>query len=356
MIGFEVEMMNTLGRWIRFTVLLVALAGSTLSAAEPKERPNEKTERGDIFEANRRLGRGVNLGNFLEVPRDQNWGVEIVESHLKLIRQAGFDSIRIPVKWSDYAATEAPYTIEPAFFARVDRWLDRAEQETLNVVLNIHHYDGLDSQPQSHAGRFNAIWKQIAERYRSRGDWLYFELHNEPHDELNDHWNGILRQGLAAVRASNPTRPVIIGPTRWNNIATLPQLDLPADPNLIVTVHMYNPHEFTHQGASWAGPRVRAIRGRTWGSEEERAALAKEIRQAAEWGKSHSRPIFLGEFGAYSAAPQESRVRWTRAVVEEAERQQMSWAYWEFAAGFGIYDLDKKQWRSDLMGALMQSR
>ncbi|QEF98216.1 Endoglucanase H precursor [Stieleria maiorica] len=343
---------TTLCTWIRFTVLFATFVGAPLAAADP----GGSTERSVVFDANRRLGRGVNLGNFLEVPRDQNWGVDIAESHLKLIRQAGFDSIRMPVKWSDYAATEAPYTIEPAFFARIDRWLDRAEQEKLNVVLNIHHYDGLDDDPESHAERFAAIWKQIAERYRSRGDWLYFELHNEPHDQLNDHWNAILREGLAAVRQSNPTRPVIVGPIRWNRIAELPQLDLPDDPNLIVTVHMYNPHEFTHQGASWAGPEVRSIRGRMWGSDQERAALEEEFQKAGEWGKSNSRPLFLGEFGAYGAAPQESRVRWTRAVVEQAEKHQMSWAYWEFAAGFGVYDLDKMQWREDLLGALMPSQ
>jgi len=307
----------------------------------------------DIFQANQRLGRGVNLGNFFEVQRDQSWGVKLTPDHLSLIKQAGFDSIRLPVKWSDYAAHEKPYSIEASMFQRVDSWLARAEKEGLNVVLNIHHYDGLDQDPDAHSARFTALWTQIAAHYQDRGSWLYFELDNEPHDKLTDRWNEILHLGLAAVRTTNPTRPVIIGPTHWNGIRALPQLELPADPNLIVTVHMYNPHEFTHQGASWAGDTVKAIKDRPWGSEQDQAALEKELQQAADWGKEHHRPIFLGEFGAYSAAPLDSRIRWTRAVARTAEKLDMSWAYWEFGAGFGIYDLDTKQWRGELRDALI---
>lgn len=306
-----------------------------------------------IDAANKRLGRGINLGNFLEVPRDAEWSVAIEPDQLAVIKKAGFDSVRLPVKWSDYAASESPWAIEPTFFERVDRWLDRADKEKLNVVLNVHHYDGLDADPMAHRDRFAAIWKQIAERYANRGSWLYFELDNEPHDKLDEYWNEILRQGLDVVRASNPTRPVIVGPPSWNGIWALSKLDLPNDPNLIVTVHMYNPHEFTHQGASWANAEVQSIKNREWGTPAEHKALIDEIQQAAAWGKKHHRPIFLGEFGAYSMGPLASRVRWTAAVARAAESENMSWAYWEFAAGFGIYDLATAKWRPELLKALI---
>jgi endoglucanase len=63
--------------------------------------------------------------------------------------------------------------------------------------------------------------------------------------------------------------------------------------------------------------------------------------------------VLLGEFGAYSEAPQDSRVRWTEFVRREAERHEFAWAYWEFASGFGIYDPDTKVWREDLLKALI---
>lgn len=335
---------------LRYFILFVALAVS--SSSTMAQEPN------DIFAANKRLGRGINLGNALEPPRGANWGVVIEDEYFAAIKKAGFDSIRIPVRWNDYADKNPPYTIEKPMFEKVDHFLDLAEKQGLNVVLNIHHYDELDKDPDNHTARFEALWKQLGEHYRSRSKFLYFELDNEPHDQLiDDKWNEVLLKGLASVRQSNPTRPVIIGPPFWNGIWALPKLKLPSDPNLIVTVHFYNPFEFTHQGASWAEPKVRDLKNVAWtGNKEELDKLRSEFDQAANWGKTNNRPIYVGEFGAFEMAPMESRVRWTQAVARECEARGFSWAYWELCAGFGVYDPVAKNWRKPLLDALVPSK
>ena len=61
----------------------------------------------------------------------------------------------------------------------------------------------------------------------------------------------------------------------------------------------------------------------------------------------------MGEFGAYSKAPQDSRVRWTSFVAREAELHGFAWSYWEFGSGFGAYDPNAKAWREDLLKALI---
>ncbi len=336
----------------RFTrhiaVASITMLATVLSSGSPvAAQSNDAT-----FAANKRLGRGVNLGNFLEAPRGANWGANIRDEHFAIIKRAGFDSIRLPVRWPDYASQTAPFTIEPAFFERVDHLLDVAEEAKLNVVLNIHHFEGLDRDPDAYTLQLKKLWQQIASRYQSRGEFLYFELNNEPHDKLSEKWNEVLQIGLKAIRETNPSRPVIVGPPHWNGIWALDQLKLPEDPNLIVTVHMYNPHPFTHQGASWASPEIKGLRNKTWGSDEDIAKVKEEIAQAANWGKNHKRPIFLGEFGAYQAAPMTSRIAWTKCVASTAEEHGMSWSYWEFCAGFGLYDADNSQWRSSLLKSL----
>jgi endoglucanase len=65
--------------------------------------------------------------------------------------------------------------------------------------------------------------------------------------------------------------------------------------------------------------------------------------------------ILLGEFGTYSTADAASRVRWTSFVARLAEQHGFPWAYWEFAAGFGIYDPASQSWRTDLLHALIPS-
>lgn len=310
---------------------------------------------GDIFAANKALGRGMNFGNALDAPREGAWGVRIEEAYFPAIKEAGFQSVRVPVKWSAHAKKEAPYTIDPAFFERIDWVLDRAAASGLNVVLNVHHYEDMDAAPDANRDRLAGLWRQIARRYKDRPATVYFELLNEPHDKLTEaKWNEVIPAVLAAVRESNPTRPVIVGPGQWNGIWALPKLKLPDDPNLILTVHYYNPFEFTHQGTEFTKGSDKWL-GRKWtGSPAELAALRKDFDAAAKWAKEHHRPVYLGEFGAYHRVDPASREAWTRAVVREAEARGWSWAYWEFASGFGVYDPRAKAWNEPLLKALVQ--
>jgi endoglucanase len=310
----------------------------------------------DAFYYNELLGRGVNLGNALEAPREGAWGLELKAEYFEQIKQAGFDSVRIPIRWSAHAQAAAPYEIEESFFQRVDWAIDQALKRGFVAVINMHHYEEIFQHPAEHRERFLSLWAQISRRYRTQSDRLYFELLNEPHDNLsNATWNTLLRDALHVVRASNRDRIVIVGPGRWNNISQLSQLELPADDRrLIVTFHYYSPFHFTHQGASWVKNSDRWL-GTVWhGSAAERQAISDDLNQAARWAEQVNRPLYLGEFGAYSKADMESRARWARQVREEAERRGISWAYWELAAGFGAWDRDKNAWRSELLSALIQ--
>jgi aryl-phospho-beta-D-glucosidase BglC (GH1 family) len=305
------------------------------------------------------LGRGINLGNALEAPNEGEWGVTLEESYFQAIKEAGFDSIRLPVRWSAHAAHTAPCKIEPEFFARVDWAVEQALSRGLKVVLNVHHYSEMDERPDEHQARFIALWEQIAAHYKDRPASLWFELLNEPHDKLTaGKWNKILLEALAAVRKTNPQRTVVVGPVAWNSIQELKSLELPKDDrNLIVTVHYYGPFTFTHQGAHWLDAKSRPPAGVKWlGTEAERAAIAAELDTAALWGLKHKRPIYLGEFGAYNRADLESRVRWTKFIAEEAARRKIGSAYWEFCSGFGAYDPVRKAWIEPLRDALVPAK
>ncbi|MBN8626336.1 MAG: glycoside hydrolase family 5 protein [Planctomycetes bacterium] len=305
------------------------------------------------------LGRGINLGNALEAPNEGEWGVTLEEAYFREIKAAGFDSIRLPVRWSAHAAGAAPYTIESQFFARVDWALDQAEKYALQIVLNVHHYEEMDSRPDEHWARFLGLWTQIAERYQTRPAGVKFELLNEPHDQLTaGKWNELLREALAVVRKTNPTRTVVVGPTAWNSIDELKSLDLPADDrNLVVTVHYYNPFEFTHQAAPWLDAASRPPAGRKWtGTDAERAAVTRDLDTAALWGLKNRRPIYLGEFGVLDTADLASRAAWTKFVAHEAARRRLGTAYWEFCSGFGAYDPVARRWLEPLRNALVPTQ
>jgi endoglucanase len=113
------------------------------------------------------------------------------------------------------------------------------------------------------------------------------------------------------------------------------------------------PFKFTHQGAEWVEGSESWI-GRTWdATDAEKAEIASHFDSVAEWAGRKNVRILLGEFGAYSKADIDSRVRWTEFVRSEAERHGFAWAYWEFGSGFGVYDPDANVWRVELLRALL---
>ncbi len=302
------------------------------------------------------LRRGINFGNMLESPNEGDWGLRVQEDYFDLVKEAGFDFVRLPVKWSAHADLVTPHTIDPAFFARVDEIVNWGLQRDLTIIINIHHYDEMMSNPWGNKERFLDLWQQIAEHYKDSPSNVLFELLNEPNDQLNAQlWNEYVVESLVIVRETNPTRDVVIGPVFWNSYEWLSTLDIPNDEHLIVTFHYYLPFQFTHQGAEWVGSESQGWLGKTWdATEAEKAEITRHFDSVANWAQRHGNVrILLGEFGAYSKAPQDSRLNWTEFVAREAERHGFAWSYWELASGFGVYDPALKAWKEELLRALI---
>jgi endoglucanase len=261
------------------------------------------------------------------------------------------------MRWSAHAGNEPPYEIETDFMERA-RWaVDEALAQNLTVVINIHHFLEIMDEPEKQRGKLIALWDRIARAFAGYPDSLYFEVLNEPKGKLDSRlWNLYLAEAIAKIRESNPKRTIIAGPVGSNKIRMLGDFRLPEDDrNIIVTIHYYDPHVFTHQGADWTSdPEARNARGVTWnGTEEELAALRADFDEAASWAAVNARPIYLGEFGAYEKADIDSRARWTAAVAREAEARGFSFAYWEFCANFGAYNKYLRKWKPKLLRALI---
>ena len=308
------------------------------------------------------LGRGVNFGNMLEAPTEGAWGLTVTDDFIDKAAAAGFKSVRLPVRWSNHASADAPFTIDAPFLVRVDGIVDKLLAKGLVVVLNMHHYRQLDGEAPDagerpvaaavHDVRFVRLWEQIAAHFQGRNSRLVFELYNEPHGRLNgEPWNVLAARTLGVVRRTNPDRIVVIGPTRWNNASDLPLLKLPNDANLIATVHNYSPFSFTHQGAEWVSPVLPL--GVTCCSAAQQADMVAPLDVAKAWSAAKRYPVYVGEFGAYGKADDASRIAFNRTMREAMESRGMTWSYWEFAAGFGVYDPVKLSFRQPLLDSLL---
>lgn len=273
--------------------------------------------------------------------------------HFGEIRRAGFDHVRINLQ--AFRHMDAENRLEPQWLTKLDWVVREAQRAKLGVILDEHDFNACSEDPALCRVKLGAFWRQVAPRYRRAPKSVAFEILNEPHAKLDAQaWNALLAEMLGIVRQSNPTRTVVVGPTSWNALRELPNLRLPEkDRHLLVTFHYYEPFRFTHQGASWTD--LKTLSGVTWGSAEDRAALAADFQKVADWAAANRRPILLGEFGAYdkSGTPTEMRVAYTAAAAREAERRGFGWAYWQFDGDFIVWDMKANGWVVPIRDALI---
>ncbi|APW61403.1 glycoside hydrolase family 5 protein [Paludisphaera borealis] len=324
--------------------------------------------------AAKRFRHGANFGNDLEVPPGQTWAVNYNADDIRHVRAEGFDHIRLPVGWHHYAGPAPEYRLSPAIFQRADRLIDAALAEKLGVMVNIHHFDDFTTDPAKNTAKFLAIWRQIAAHYANRPETLAFELLNESKDAATTEViNPIFAEAIREIRQTNPDRTIVVGPGRWNAISELPQLRVPDDDlNILVTVHCYDPFLFTHQGASWTGdsddrkqtgfvfpgpPKsplkpapglalspgfLATIKAYNSLPTESNPISPRVMDQAVarikEWSAYYGRPVYLGEFGAYTAADPTSRANYYRDFRTRLEAADIGWALWDWRAGFNYWN------------------
>lgn len=299
------------------------------------------------------------MGNMFEAPTETEWGNPFKDDYFERIAQLGFNHVRIPIRW-DVAARASqtePYTINPVFLERIKYVVDKAYASKLYVVINMHHHEDLITNPEKTKPRFISQWEQIATFFKDYDQKLLFEVMNEPNTNLTpDLWNTYFADALKSIRKTNPTRAVLMGTANYGGLSGVPSLKIPDDKNIILTVHYYNPFNFTHQGAEWIGSDAQNWLGTVWEDLAlERNQVISEFDYLNTLAKQKNIPVHVGEFGAYSKADIESRTKWTTFLARWFEEQGFSWAYWEFSAGFGIYNPATQQYNTKLVDALLKN-
>ena len=286
------------------------------------------------------VGKCVNMGNMLEAQPDEgNWGRAIVDGDFTIIRTAGFDTVRVPVWFSGHALISAPYTIDATFMARVRHVSDTANAAGLNVIVDLHNFDELSVDAAGNATRLAEMWRQIGVAFATAPSSVWFELTNEPHGNLtNANLVATLTPALTALRATNPTRPVIIGGQDWSGVNSLATLALPVDPYVVPTIHTYDPFNFTHQGASWVTPTPAL--GRVFGSAADYAELDANLQKVRDYITRTGRVPFVGEYGAIddTGIPLAQRILYYRQMTSAYASIGVQTCAWGYTNTFRLRD------------------
>ena len=335
-------------------LLLVAITFVSLSCNNTvTEKENQTKTWATAHEMNTRLGRGINIGNTFEAM--PSWAAPFDKADLKRIADLGFTHVRLPIRWEmdDRSSASAPYTIRPEFMKTIQSVVDEALKNKLHIIINMHHHDALIADPAGQKARFLSQWEQISGYFKNYPDSLLFEILNEPNGPFTTEiWNQYSKEALQIIRATNPQRCVLLGVAEWGGVGGLKALDIPADNHLILTIHYYNPFHFTHQGANWAEGSDAWLGTKWQDTEWERQAVENDFKFAKQLSEEKNIPVHVGEFGSFSRADMESRVKWTRFLARWFEQQGFSWAHWEWNSGFGIYDPATKTYKTELVNAL----
>ncbi len=301
------------------------------------------------------VGACMNIGNTLEPPRESAWGGQpVTADDFARIKKAGFQTIRLPVRWHNKSSATPPHAIDPVWMDRVAAAVDQALAAGLNVILNSHHFDPIHDDPAGVSRWHGAVWEQISARFVGYPEnKLWFELENEPHKKFD---NSNLLQTLApayqAVRSRHPTRPVIYGGGNWSGIDSLATLPLPEDANVYPTFHYYEPFDYTHQGADWVEPAPPKP-GRRYGTQADAARLKADLAKIETYAARTGKVPFMGETGAYDLhSPTGERAAYARAVHDAFAPTGMGMCLWGYANTFPIWDRKSGNWLPGMLAAI----
>ncbi len=307
--------------YINFTLLFSLLCLSLSAQLNPQQAIAE-------------MGRGINLGNTLEPPREGEWNNGPArESYFDAYSEAGFSNIRIPVRWDLHTSNSAPYAINTNWMNRVEQVVDWGLERGFYITLNGHHEDWLkNNYSTQNQARYDSIWVQIAERFKDKSEKLLFEIINEPRgltrtqvDELNERILGIIRK-------TNPTRIVIYGGNEWANAPELLNAKIPDDDYVIGYYHAYDPWQFSGVGNG------------TWGTTFDYQQITNKYNSVKNWSDRNNIPIHHSEFGAIHDCDFNSRMRIYAHNVEQCIINGFAFSVWDDGGMFRVLNRGNNTW------------
>jgi endoglucanase len=146
----------------------------------------------------------------------------------------------------------------------------------------------------------------------------------------------VLTPALAALRTTNPTRPVIVGGQNFSGIDSLATVAFPNDPNIVATFHYYDPFDFTHQGATFINPVLPT--GRLFGTDADNMQLDANLVKAMNFMTRTGRVPFAGEYGAYDQIPLDQRAAYYRTISSAFASIGIQSCAWGYTNTFNLWN------------------
>ncbi len=360
----------------------------------PRTRPGPAPKKVDAAKIPR--WRGFNLQEMFGWGRKPTW---FREQDFEIIADWGFDFVRLPMSYWNWADRNDWLNIDERPLKFVDQAIELGKQYGIHVNLNFHRIPGYcvtrpeDDPAQLFQGppeeRKRALaaavhhWEHFAKRYKGiPSERLSFDLMNEPpfcladehltallKAQLPDFGKYIIAQGeyeeivralVTAIRRIDPDRLIFADGL---NIGMTPVEGI-VDLRLVQSTRGYAPPTLSHYKASWSAQGAPWLTNRsvpTWPTVVKQSdfkypliglvigfgrwdkdRLAKDLFSPWREIQSKGVGVHVGEWGCYNRTPHEVALAWMRDNLSIWKAAGWGWALWEFRGGFGVLDSERK--------------
>ncbi|MFT3945685.1 MAG: cellulase family glycosylhydrolase [Agriterribacter sp.] len=272
----------------------------------------------------------------------------VTEQDIKDLKAYGANIVRVVYGYYKLISKTIPYNYNEDEFENLDRIIGLCEKYGLRIVINPHTAPGLESSdytcspydPFWTSAEYQDIlanlWKKISDRYKSKGGVIFgYDLLNEPFVPNDQEiWNRIVTRLTKLIRDNGDKHPVIIEPHGYQasgvwieRVSNIGALKLPVDDSIIVSPHVYDPLQYTHQEVIASYPEISysAVGGKT--------ALENSMKPIVDFQKKYPDvQIYIGEFSVVRSA--EDGDQFIKDAIDFFENQKWHWTIHSFREAY----------------------
>lgn len=275
------------------------------------------------------------------------------EKALDFLSKTGFNFVRIPTDYHFWTHDFDYLHPDETVLETIDTYLNACRSRGLHMSLNLHRAPGYcinANQLEKHnlwvdniaQDAFVFLWRNFAERYKGISpDYLSFDLINEPpgigqYSMTRRNHAALIRRVVAAIRAIDPTRAIVIDGLGGGHLA-MPEL---ADLDVVHSGRGYQPMPVSHHQAPWWPDHAKAPepvypgqkwQGRTWNRQ-----TLLDFYQPWQALAQNGVKIHIGECGCFDATPNIIALRWLSDLFSVYKELGWGYALWNFEGPFGI--------------------
>ena len=322
--------------------------------------------------------KGIDMLTFFEtwVPGQMPNLNKHTEADFACLKSMGIDVIRLTIHFDLLMEPYNTGTIYDFVLDKLDQVCDWAEKYQIYLVIDNHSFNTPEynlNPPslQLYQEHLESVWSQIANRYNNRSEYIIYEIVNEPIYEGDNakKWLKLQQDIIDLIRRYDSNRDIVVTGANWGSIDTLVNMKPYKDSHLIYTFHFYEPHIFTHQGATWCGPeymdledlpfpydkkRLPKLKGKAknsfiqdyiqnkYSTEGTAKYINNRIKKIADWGKKNNVRVWCGEIGAKTWINRTDRLAWIKTTVAALNDNGIPYCTWGIDGSDGFLTSDKE--------------